>query len=187
LVGEKIPHWSGDRPLCIPKSGRRWRTGDSDAGHRPPLKARPSAVAIYKSLPNFLILKSFVIFGRHNSPPLAFASVHGLALNRQPLPITMVRYSEPEKISYFTKTPIQAAPGSEEALTVARKMKMTRPSSRLHLATSRLQIVIPLGMKNRHGKNNGLPGRELQCIYTALFERRGEYGSLLGVLSMANY
>jgi len=32
----------------------------------------------YKSLSNFLILESFVIFGRHNSPPLAFSSVHRL-------------------------------------------------------------------------------------------------------------
>jgi hypothetical protein len=32
----------------------------------------------YKSLSDFLILESFVIFGRHNSPPLAFSCVHGL-------------------------------------------------------------------------------------------------------------
>jgi hypothetical protein len=37
-------------------------------------------------------------------------------------------------------------------------------------------------MNSRDEKNNGFPNRELQCIYTVVFERRGEYGSQLGVL-----
>jgi len=82
----------------------------------------------------------------------------------------MVRYSEREKNSYFTKNPDPGGSGSVEALTVARKTR--RPKPEYTPRPRDYKILIPFGMNSRDEKNNG--SRTVNYNAFALLCSRGE-------------